>query len=189
MRSDAHSAAVAVSTPVVARPSWLRVAAAGLAAAMAALAFARFGLEPHAFVAAYVAAVLLVLSAIDIERRVIPNKIVLSSAAIVLTAQIAFYPGQASEWVLAAVGAGFVLSLPGLIRPGSIGMGDAKLAILIGAAVGQDVAMAIMLGFVSSLPVALALLARRGPAARKQHIPLGPFLAFGALVVLFASGA
>jgi leader peptidase (prepilin peptidase) / N-methyltransferase len=189
--SDGNSgaSAAAVSTPVVARPVWFHVAVAAVAAAVSALAFARFGLEPRAFVAAYFAAVLIVLSAIDIDRRVIPNRIVLPSTAVVLAAQIAFYPGQAAEWLLAAAAVAFVMSVPGLISPGSIGMGDAKLAMLIGAALGQDVAMAIMLGFVLSLPVALALLARGGQAARKQHIPLGPFLALGALVVLFASGA
>jgi len=165
------------------------VAAFGLAAALAAAAFARFGLEPDAFIAAYVAAVLVILSAIDIERRVIPNRIVLPSAAVVLAGQIAFYPDQAAEWALATFGAAFVMSLPGLLSPGSIGMGDAKLCLLIGAALCKGVAVAIMLGFISSLPVALALVAMRGPAARKQHIPLGPFLVFGALVVLFASGA
>jgi prepilin signal peptidase PulO-like enzyme (type II secretory pathway) len=181
LSSHAHSAAAGASP--------LRLAAIGLAAALAAAAFARFGVEPHAFIAAYVVVVLVALSAIDIERRVIPNRIVLSSAAIVLAAQVAFYPGQAAEWVLAGFGAAFVMSLPGFFAPGSIGMGDAKLCLLIGAALGKGVAAAIMLGFVASLPVALALVAMRGAAARKEHIPLGPFLAFGALVVLFASGA
>jgi leader peptidase (prepilin peptidase) / N-methyltransferase len=178
LSSHAHSATAGASP--------LRFAAVGLAATLAGVAFARFGLEPRAFIAAYVAVVLVVLSAIDLERRVIPNRIVLPSAAIVLAAQIAFYPGQAGEWVIAALGAAFVMSLPGLFAPGSIGMGDAKLCMLVGAALGTDVAVAIMLGFISSLPVALALVATRGPAARKQHIPLGPFLALGALVVLFA---
>lgn len=181
MSSHAHSA--------IAGASPLRFAAVGLAAALSGLAFARFGMEPRAFIAAFVAVVLVVLSAIDLDRRVIPNRIVLPSAAIVLAAQIAFYPDQAGEWVLGAVGAGFVMSLPGLFAPGSVGVGDAKLSMLIGAALGADVAVAIMVGFISSLPVALTLVAMRGSAARKQHIPLGPFLAFGALVVLFASGA
>jgi leader peptidase (prepilin peptidase) / N-methyltransferase len=189
MRTDApfsppwHMLSGAVA---IARPAWRQVAVASAAALVTALAFARFGLEPRAFIAAFVAAVLVVLSAIDIERRVIPNRIVLPSAAIVLAAQIAFYPGQAPEWVLAALGAGFVMSLPGLFAPGSIGMGDAKLCILTGAALGQDVAMAIMLGFIASVPVALGLVLVRGAAARKQHIPLGPFLALGGLVLLFA---
>ena len=186
MPSGANSAAVAASAPVAARPAWRQASVAAGAGLLAALAFARFGLEPRAFIAAYVAAVLVVLSAIDIDRRVIPNKIVLPSAAIVLTAQIAFYPGEAAEWTLAALGAGFVMSLPGLLAPGSIGMGDAKLCVLTGAALGQDVAMAIMLGFIASVPVAVGLVAVRGAAARKQHIPLGPFLALGALVLLFA---
>jgi len=178
LSSHAHTATAGTSP--------LRFAAVGLAAALAAAALARFGLEPRAFIAAFVAAVLVVLSAVDLDRRVIPNRIVLPSAAIVLAAQIAFYPGQAGEWALAALGAGFVMSLPGFFAPGSVGMGDAKLSMLIGAAVGTKVAMAIMLGFIASVPVAVALVAMRGPAARKQHIPLGPFLAFGALVVLFA---
>ena len=66
-----------------------------------ALAFATLPLD-RALVAAFAAAALVVLSAIDIERGIIPNRIVLPAAAIVLVAQIALFPGHALEWALAA---------------------------------------------------------------------------------------
>jgi prepilin signal peptidase PulO-like enzyme (type II secretory pathway) len=68
-------------------------------------------------------------------------------------------------------------------------MGDVKLALLLGAMLGRDVALALMLGFVLALLPSLVLFMRHGSRARKMAIPLVPFLALGAVVVLFAGGA
>ena len=82
--------------------------------------------------------------------------------------------------------AGAVFLVPAMIRPGALGMGDVKLAMMLGAALGANAASALTLGlFVCGL-VAIALVALRGRAALKSDIPLGPFLAFGALVLLLA---
>jgi leader peptidase (prepilin peptidase)/N-methyltransferase len=67
-----------------------------------------------------------------------------------------------------------------------MGMGDVKLALLMGAALGRTVPVALMLGMVSALVPSIVLLARHGAAARKMGIPFAPFLALGSVVALFA---
>jgi prepilin signal peptidase PulO-like enzyme (type II secretory pathway) len=65
-------------------------------------------------------------------------------------------------------------------------MGDVKLALLLGVALGRTVPVALMVGTVSALVPSAVLFARHGSAARKMKIPFGPFLAFGCVVALFA---
>ena len=156
-----------------------------LTAALVAACFLRFGLTADAFVAALFVSVLVVLSAIDVERRILPDKIVLPSAALVLGAQIALHPGQSVEWVAASLGASLFLFLALLAYPRGMGMGDVKLCLLLGAMLGWDVAVALMVGMLAALVPAFVLLARHGAAARKMGIPFGPFLAFGAVIALF----
>src|SRR5919106_420357 len=74
-----------------------------LTAALVAACFLRFGLTADAFVAALFVSVLVVLSAIDFERRILPDKIVLPSAAVVLAAQFALAPDHWLEWTLGAL--------------------------------------------------------------------------------------
>lgn len=152
---------------------------------LVAACFLRFGLAGQAFVGAFLCAVLVALSAIDAERRILPDRIVLPATAIVLVAQIALYPERALEWVLAALGASLFLFLALLAYPKGMGMGDVKLALLLGAALGRYVTVGLMLGMIAALVPAVLLLVRHGSAARKMAIPFGPFLAFGAIVALF----
>jgi len=155
-----------------------------IAAAVVVLAFASLPLD-EALVAAFTGAVLVVLSAIDFEQGIIPNRIVLPAAGIVLLAQIALFPGQALEWVLAALLTAVVFMIPQLLGRAWLGMGDVKLALLLGAALGWGVVGAVLLAFVCVFPVALVILIRGGAAARKRAIPFGPFLSLGGLIVLF----
>lgn len=157
-----------------------------LTAVLVAACFARFGLSGRTFVAAFFVAVLVVLSAIDVERKLLPDVIVLPAAAIVLAAQIALFPDRALEWTLAALAASGFLFAAVLVHPRGMGMGDVKLALLMGAALGKPVAVAMMVGMLAALAVGIVLLARHGSAARKVAIPFGPFLALGSVVALFA---
>jgi leader peptidase (prepilin peptidase) / N-methyltransferase len=152
-----------------------------LAASLAALAFASYPLGAAAAVAAFLAAVLVVIAAIDSASFRIPNRIVVPSTAIVLAANIALSPGRATEFVLATLLAGFALLIPNLIRSSWMGMGDVKLGMLLGAALGWGVVGALEIAFISVLPVALVMRLRGG---RSEVLPFGPFMAFGALVVL-----
>jgi prepilin signal peptidase PulO-like enzyme (type II secretory pathway) len=67
-----------------------------------------------------------------------------------------------------------------------MGMGDVKLALLLGAMLGRTVPVGLMLGMISALVPSAVLFARHGSRARKMGIPFAPFLAFGAVVALFA---
>jgi leader peptidase (prepilin peptidase)/N-methyltransferase len=163
----------------------------GVACASVVLAvgcFGRFGLTAHAFVGAVLAAALVLLTAIDLDRRLLPDVILLPTFAAVLILQIAFYPDRALEWVLAALLAALFFFVPLLIYPVGMGMGDVKLAALLGAALGKLVAAAILAGLFAAAVVALLVLAREGLGARKKTIAFGPFLAFGGLLVLFLGG-
>jgi leader peptidase (prepilin peptidase)/N-methyltransferase len=135
-------------------------------------------------VAAFAAAVLVVLSAIDLERGIIPNRIVLPAAALALTMQLALFPDRAVEWALAGVLGAAAFGVPHLFRRNWIGMGDVKLVLLIGVVLGYSVVNAVLIAFLCVFPVTLLMLVRHGLAARKATIPLGPFLSLGALIVL-----
>ena len=115
-----------------------------------------------------------------------PDLIVLPSWIIVLCAQIALFPERTLEWVGASLGASLFLFIALLAYPRGMGMGDVKLALLLGAALGKAVSVGLMVGMLAALAFSLVLFAQHGMRARKMAIPFGPFLAFGALVALFA---
>jgi leader peptidase (prepilin peptidase) / N-methyltransferase len=158
----------------------VELATAGLVAAC----FVAFGLSGEAFVAAFFCVVLVVLSAIDLTHRIVPNRIVLPAALLVLVAQTALEPSP--EWALGALSASGFLFVAALAYPAGMGMGDVKLALLLGAMLGRTVPVGLMVGMVAALVPSVVLLARHGSAARKMGIPFAPFLALGALVALFA---
>ena len=129
------------------------------------------------------------LAAIDAERRILPDLIVIPSWVAVLGAQIALYPDRTLEWVAASLGASLFLFVALVAYPKGMGMGDVKLCLLLGAALGKAVSVGLMVGMLSALAFSMVLFARHGLGARKMYIPFGPFLAFGALVALFAGDA
>jgi leader peptidase (prepilin peptidase)/N-methyltransferase len=151
-------------------------------AALAVACVAVWGLSAYTALAVFFCAVLVTLSAIDARLRIVPNRIVLPAASIVLVAHTAIDPS--AEWVLGAVGASGFLFLAALAYPKGLGMGDVKLALLLGAMLGATVSVALMLGFLAALVPSFVLLARHGAAARKMGVPLVPFLALGAVVAL-----
>jgi leader peptidase (prepilin peptidase) / N-methyltransferase len=153
-------------------------------ALLVAACVAAFGLSWEAAVAVVFCATLVAVTVTDFERRVIPNKIVLPAAAVVLVAQTVLEPSV--EWALAGFGAAAFLLVAALAYPAGMGMGDVKLALLLGVMLGRVVPVALMIGMVTALLPAIVLFARHGSAARKMAIPFGPFLAFGGIVGLFA---
>jgi leader peptidase (prepilin peptidase) / N-methyltransferase len=168
------------SRPLVRNPFAVAVAAS----ASAVVAFVASASGPQAVVAAFMAAVLVVLAASDLERRIIPNRIVLPATAIVLVANIAISPARAPVFILAALSVGIAFLIPNLINASLIGMGDVKLMMLLGVGLGWGAVGAIMVAFLAMFPFALATLIRGGVAARKTALPFGPFLALGGLVIL-----
>ena len=152
-------------------------------ALLIAACFLAFGWSGTAFVAAFYCATLVVVSATDLSHRIIPNVVVLPATAIVLVAMTALHPSV--EWLLGSLGAGAFLFLAILVYPKGMGMGDMKLALLLGAMLGRTVPVALMIGMAAALVPSVVLLVRHGMAARKMMIPFGPFLAFGGVVGLF----
>ena len=142
-----------------------------------------FGLTAEAAVAAFFCAVLVTVSAIDLEHRIIPNRIVLPATVIVLLANTA--RDLSPQWVVAALGASGFLLAAALVYPAGMGMGDVKLALLMGAALGKTVPVALMAGMLAAMAPSIVLFARHGKKARKMGIPFGPFLALGSVVALF----
>ena len=142
-----------------------------------------FGLSAEAAVAAFFCAVLVAVSAIDLEHRIIPNRIVLPATVVVLLANTA--RDLTPEWILAGLAASGFLFAAALIYPAGMGMGDVKLALLMGVALGSTVSVALMVGMLAALVPGVVLLARHGSKARKMGIPFGPFLALGSVVALF----
>jgi leader peptidase (prepilin peptidase)/N-methyltransferase len=145
-----------------------------------------FGPSLHALAAAVFCTALVVISSTDIERRIVPNKVVLPAAAAVLALQLVRHPSI--EWPVAGLGAALFLFVAALAYPRGMGMGDVKLALLLGVGVGWSVPVALMAAMVLALVPSAVLFARHGSAARKMAIPFAPFLALGGLIALFAGG-
>jgi leader peptidase (prepilin peptidase)/N-methyltransferase len=146
-----------------------------------------FGLTARAAAAGIACAALVVVTATDLERRVVPNRVVLPAAAAVLALNTFWHPSPV--WAIGAIGAAGFLFLAALAYPGGMGMGDVKLALLIGALLGRTTAVGIMLGLFLALVPSIVLLVRHGVGARKLGIPFAPFLAAGAVITLFAGEA
>jgi leader peptidase (prepilin peptidase)/N-methyltransferase len=151
--------------------------------ALIAACFLVLGFALEALVAAFFCAALVAVSAIDLEHRIIPNAIVLPATAVVLVANTLLEPSL--EWTLAALGCSAFLFLAVLAYPAGMGMGDVKLALLLGAALGRTTPVALMIGMLAALIPAVVLFSRHGRSARKMAIPFGPFLALGGVVALF----
>src|SRR4051795_6184197 len=149
--------------------------------------FLRFGFSGEALVAALFCCALVAITVTDLERRIIPNRIVLPCAALVVAANTVLRPSP--EWALAAFGAALFLFVAALAYPGGMRMGDVKLALLLGAALGRTVPVALMIGMLSALVPSFVILARHGRKGRKMGIAFGPFLALGGVVALFAGSA
>jgi leader peptidase (prepilin peptidase)/N-methyltransferase len=162
----------------------LRLAAAVAAAALVAACLAVFGLGLEAAVNAAGCLVLVAITVTDVERRIIPNRIVLPALVAALVVQTARDPSL--EWVLAALGAGGFFLVMALAYPAGLGMGDVKLAAFMGAWLGVAVVPALFLGSLLALVPAVVILVRHGSAGRKMGVPFGPFLAAGGLIALFA---
>jgi leader peptidase (prepilin peptidase)/N-methyltransferase len=127
---------------------------------------------------------LLAVTLTDLERRLIPNKILAVSVAIGVILAAAFDPGSLPERAISAAAAGGLLFLAALAYPRGMGLGDVKLAAAMGFFLGRNVAPALFVALLAGSLVGLAIIARQGASARKQAIPFGPFLALGGVVGL-----
>ena len=162
--------------------AWPAIAAAGAVASAGAVLAA--GPGPRAVAAAALMVALVPVVLIDVRHRLIPDVVVLPAAAVALGAAVIADPGRWWEPAAAALGAAAFLLLPWLVRPAAMGLGDVKLALAMGAALGAAVVAALAAAFAAAAAAGAVLAARHGRAARGMAVPLGPFLAGGAVVGL-----
>jgi leader peptidase (prepilin peptidase)/N-methyltransferase len=125
---------------------------------------------------------LAVVTLTDLERRIIPNVVLLTGAVLCLAIAAPTDPGGLPERAIAAAAAGGILFLVVLAYPRGMGLGDVKLTATMGLFLGRAVAPAILIALLAGTLVGLALIARHGSQARKMAIPFGPFLALGGVV-------
>lgn len=131
-------------------------------------------------------ATLAAITLTDLELRLIPNKVLLVSAVVGVVLAAVLDPSSLPERAIAAAAAGGLLFAVALVYPRGMGMGDVKLAAVMGLYLGRSVAPALLIGFAAGSLFGLALIARHGAAARKQAVPFGPFLALGGVIGLLA---
>lgn len=163
-----------------------------LVEAATALLFAAVAAVHHADVAALVMGLVLVaflvpIALIDLDHRIIPNRLTLPAALLAVVLGTALDPGGQVERLIAGAGAAAALGLPSLLHPKGMGLGDAKLVGVIGLFLGAAVVPAFFVAFVVGTAVGIAIIARKGMmVGRKTAVPFGPFLALGAVVGVLA---
>jgi leader peptidase (prepilin peptidase)/N-methyltransferase len=134
--------------------------------------------------------ILVPVSLIDFDHRIIPNKITLPAAFVAIATGLALHPPGVGEQLIAGAAAGGFLLFFAVAYPRGMGMGDVKLAAVLGLFLGREVAVAVLVGVLAASIVGAAIMARLGVAkGRKTAVPFGPFLALGGVVALLAGPA
>jgi leader peptidase (prepilin peptidase) / N-methyltransferase len=163
----------------------LRVAVALLAVGLATASVIEFGVTGRALVGVVLCPVLVLLSAIDVKHRLLPNAVVLPSALLVALIVAAADPARFFDHLWAGLALFGFLFLFAAVFPAGLGMGDAKVGLLIGLALGSRTFAAMVATSAAAFLAALWIIARQGPSGRKQSIPFGPYLALGAILAFF----
>ncbi len=160
--------------------------------ATTAVLFAAVVAVHHADTAALVMGLVLIaflvpIALIDLDHRIIPNRLTLPAAVLAIVLGTALDPGAEIERLIAGAAAALVLGLPSLLNPKGMGMGDAKLIGVLGLYLGAAVAPAFFVAFLLGSAAGIAIIVRKGMSqGRKTAVPFGPFLAIGGLVGVLA---
>jgi leader peptidase (prepilin peptidase) / N-methyltransferase len=146
--------------------------------------------EPEPWLGLALVLLLVPVTLIDLDFRIIPNRLLLVGAAAALALLAAFDPGAIPGHLIAAAAAGGFFLVAAVAYPSGMGMGDVKLAAVLGLFLGRAVGPAILVALVAGTVVGALIIARKGAReGRKTAIPFGPYLALGGLVGLFAGDA
>ncbi len=157
---------------------------AAVTAALFAAVTIKIGVVPRLAPALLLTALIVPASIIDLRHRIIPNAINFPGAvAVYLTAVIA-QPDRWAELLIGGVAAALFLGVAWLIYPAGMGLGDVKMTLMIGLALGRYAGVALFAAFAISLLPSIAVLVLKGPRGRKISFPFGPFLALGAMVAI-----
>jgi leader peptidase (prepilin peptidase) / N-methyltransferase len=151
----------------------------------AAIALVR-GLDADLLLELPFAAMLVAVAGIDLQHRIVPNRILLPLAVWGVAGAALVRTGDLPELLAAGAGAFAFLLVAALVHPAGMGMGDVKLAGVMGLYLGVSVVPALLVAFLSGSIVGIAIMARRGTSARKQGVPFAPFMALGGIVGLLA---
>jgi leader peptidase (prepilin peptidase)/N-methyltransferase len=134
--------------------------------------------------------VLIPVAIIDFEHRIIPNRITAPAAVVALVIGVLLDRDFVPEQLIAGAAAGGFFLLAALAYPRGMGMGDVKLAGVMGLYLGRGVGLAVLVGLVAGVLVGAVIIARLGAKeGRKTAVPFGPFLALGGLIAIFAGDA
>jgi leader peptidase (prepilin peptidase) / N-methyltransferase len=120
----------------------------------------------------------------DLEHRIIPNRLMAPAAVAAVALWAIADPSRLPENLIAGAAAGGLMLLTAVAYPAGMGMGDVKLAAVMGLFLGKSVGPALFIGFAAGAVVGIGIMVARGAKARKQGVPFGPFLALGGLVAL-----
>lgn len=157
-----------------------------LTAALFAAVVIDTGANEHVWLGLALVAVLVPVAFIDLDHRIIPNAIVLPGAVAAVAIVAATEPSKLAEHLIAGAAAAGFLLVAVLAYPRGMGMGDVKLAGVLGLYLGRSVGPAMLVALLSGTVVGVVIIARKGAAeGRKTAVPFGPFLALGGLVGLF----
>jgi leader peptidase (prepilin peptidase)/N-methyltransferase len=179
------------SEDAVEQPEWTRrITARPIVLLLSAVACGavglRFGATREVVPALLLAFALVGLTAIDLRYRIIPNRVTLPLVIAGVALAVALRLSDLPKLGIAAFAAGGFLLIAALLSPSGLGMGDVKLAFVLGLFLGTSVVVAIVAGLVASAVPALILMLVYGRGARKMHLALGPFLALGGMLALLA---
>jgi leader peptidase (prepilin peptidase)/N-methyltransferase len=131
-------------------------------------------------------AALIALAGIDLDHKLLPNKIVYPLAAWGIVAVLIADRDDFVEHLVGGAGAFLFLFAAVLAYPRGMGMGDVKLAGAMGIYLGASVIPALLIAFLSGSVVGMGIIVREGAEARKKAVPFGIFLAFGGIVGVLA---
>jgi leader peptidase (prepilin peptidase) / N-methyltransferase len=131
-------------------------------------------------------AALIALAGIDLDHKLLPNRIVYPMAAYGLAATVLVDLDDLVEHLIAGAGAFLFLLAAVLAYPRGMGMGDVKLGGTMGLYLGLSIVPAMLVAFLSGSIVGLGIIAREGASARKKAVPFGLFLALGGIIGLLA---
>jgi leader peptidase (prepilin peptidase)/N-methyltransferase len=158
-----------------------------LTGVLMALVVLRSGADADVWLGLAFVALLVPVTVIDFDFRIIPNKLMIAGAVTAPAILALTHPDALPEHLIAAAAAGGFLLAAAIAYPSGMGMGDVKLAFVMGLFLGRDVGVAMLVALVAGSLVGAAVIARKGAKeGRKTAVPFGPFLALGGLVALFA---
>ena len=154
------------------------------AVVLVAATLVRFGFNANGVSWAAVQVVLVGLAAYDLATRRLPNVITIPVALAAIGMRVAFERSELREVLIAGVASVLVFGFISFVRPGGLGMGDVKLAGMLGFLLGSAVVPALLLGTILGGVGAAVLLLAQSRATLRTHIAYGPYLALGGAVAI-----